>query len=118
MKRDKRIDGLRLKYRPREMMWNYGLKWMLEIVFMEAWKDASLIVYPLAMDFSFGTLKHYYLRHGLSKVWDRLMNYNLTLAAKMRGDDKETYEDLLTKQGQYDRQLDKEMEELEQDYSY
>ena len=115
MKRDKKIDGLRLRYRPREMMWNYGLKWMLEIVFMEVWKDASLIVYPLAMDFAFGTLKYHYLKHGAKAVWNRLMEYNHFIVRRVEGE-REDYTDLLTEQGQFERELDKEMEALEQEY--
>lgn len=109
----KRIDELKPEYRIRELFWNYGLKWMLEKIFMKAWGNAPLVAYPLVIDFAFGTLKYHYFRHGLKSVWMRLMNYNHVIAARIKGEKTEDFTDLLTKEGQYLRELDKEMEALE-----
>jgi hypothetical protein len=112
--RSKRIDELKPEYRTRELIWNYGLKWALEKIFMKAWKGAPLVAYPLALDFAFGTLKYHYFRYGPKSVWMRLMNYNHVIVARITGEKTEDFKDLLTKEGQYLRVLDNEMDALEQ----
>jgi hypothetical protein len=108
----KREKGLKKEYRTREIIWNCGFGWILKKIFTIAWKHAALIAYPLAIEFAFGAMKHHYLKYGAESVWERLSKYNLVLAARMRGEDNESYNDLFTKERQEEWQLEAEMNEL------